>query len=333
MLTWGGRVAPVRPSRAGASRRAAALAGLGLVLLLVAGAAGPAAAGRADPGAECPPEQHDCSVWDDDPGTPGGGGDGGDDGGGNGDGGGGGGGCHWNGRTVKCYDEFLGWFNNSDGCYYKLEQPQRDGTPEGKQWYQLTCNGGDLGAMRAELLDGPPPGYGAPPDPAELARRALARIGIQPPRIAVAPRRETGPGLVGLPVWMWASPGRQFFGCPAENPGCASPVIRESETERGLTVSIEARFDRIVWRMGNGDEVTCHGPGTRYRVDGPRAGSTSPTCGYDKGYPKAATYGVSARTYWTVRWWADGVEGTPIPVTRDSGTAQIQINELQVVTR
>ncbi|TDC31118.1 hypothetical protein E1211_23095, partial [Micromonospora sp. 15K316] len=85
MLTRGGRGTPARPPRAGAPRPAPArhrsiarIAGPALVLALVAAGIAPAtAARRVDPGGSCPPEQHDCSVWDDDPGTPGGGGDGG----------------------------------------------------------------------------------------------------------------------------------------------------------------------------------------------------------------------------------------------------------------
>ncbi|MEV1332747.1 hypothetical protein AB0J20_24610 [Micromonospora costi] len=305
-------------------RRVPLVASLGLTIALVAAGIAPAAAAlRADPGAECPPEQHDCSVWDDDPGTPGGPGGGGDNGGG-GDSGGGGGTakCQWNGRPVKCYDDLLGWFDNGTGCYAKpLESPPTP-APEGKEWYLLTCNGGDLGAQRPELLDGPPPGYGAPPDPEELARRALARLTIKPPRIAVAPRRGTGPGLVGLPVWMWGQDTPETFG----------KELFERESERGLTVEITATFDRIVWDMGNGETVTCDGAGTAYRVDGPRAGGTSPTCGYDSGYPKAGTYRVSATTHWTVTWEGGGQRGR-IPVTRTTGTVPIQIDELQVVTR
>ncbi|MFG3702048.1 hypothetical protein ACGF5C_29750 [Micromonospora sp. NPDC047620] len=332
MLTWGGRVASaLAPSEAGATRTRTAgtraratrraLAGAGLALLLALGAAVPApAAGRADPGAECPPGQSDCSVWDDDPGTPGGGGDtggGGDPGGG----GGGGGKCQWNGRTVKCYDDVLGWFNNGDGCYYKLSEPQQE-APEGKQWYTRTCNGGDLGTETDVLLDAPPPGFGAPPDPEELARRALAKITIAAPRIAVAPRRSNGPGLVGLPVWMWGS---------NDDPKYFGPTREASETDRGLTVKITATFDRIVWDMGNGGEVTCYGAGTPYRADGQHAGQDSPDCGYDSGYPKAGDYRVRATTHWTVTWYGDGESGV-ISLTRTTGTVPVRINELQVVS-
>ncbi|RAO43481.1 hypothetical protein GAR06_04614 [Micromonospora saelicesensis] len=309
-------------SRAATTRRA--LAGLGLTLLLVVGAAPPAAAAlRADPGAGCPPDQPDCSVWDDEPGNPGDPGGGGDNGGGGDDGGGGGGGvCQWNGRTIPCYDEDLGWFNNGDGCYYKLTEGSVE-PPEGHQWYLQTCNGGDLGAQDVVSRAEPPAGFGAPPDPEELARRALASISLLPARLKVAPRKNIGPGLVGLPVWMWATPGKNYFG----------PIYAD-ESDRGLTVYIEAKVDRIVWDMGNGEKVTCYGAGTEYKATGTRAGATSPDCGYDEGYPKADTYDVTATTHWTVSWWTNSdATRRVIPQTRRSGIVQIRINELQVVTR
>ncbi|WP_238424513.1 hypothetical protein, partial [Micromonospora parastrephiae] len=278
------------------------------------------------PGSRLPPDQPDCSVWDDEPGNPGdpgGGGDGGDGDGGDDSGGGGGGVCQWGGRVIACYDEDLGWFNNGDGCYYKVAEPQEE-APEGQQWYVQTCNGGDLGFQDNVLLDGPPPGFGAPPNPEELARRALASIKLLPARLRVAPRKSVGPGLVGLPVWMWATPSPSYFG-----------PLRASASDRGLTVSIEAKVDRIVWDMGNGeDTVTCTGPGTPYDAKGSHAGLPSPDCGFDTGYPKAGTYRVGATTHWKVRWWTtNGDASGVIPQTRTSGTVPIQINELQVVTR
>ncbi|WBB77200.1 hypothetical protein O7602_27985 [Micromonospora sp. WMMD1128] len=290
-----------------------------VALLTLAGA--PARA--ADPGGSCTPDQVDCDVWDDDPPVPGGGGNDGGGGGNEGGGGGNDGGtakCQWESQVVKCYDDILGWFNNADGCYYKLASPQ-DPAPEGQQWYTASCNGG-LGNQVNVLLAAPPPGFGTPPDPEELARRALASISLLPPRTAVAPRRSKGPGLVGLPVWMWASPGNSYFG-----------PLHASASERGLTVEITATVNRIVWHMADGLDVECDGPGTPYKADGPRAGSASPDCGLPNGYPKADTYRVYATAYWTVEWSSSGGESGEIAQTRTSGVIPVQINELQVVTR
>lgn len=321
MLTWGGDGVPARSGRGGTPRRLPAVllaAALTSLLALVA----PAGPALADPGADCPIGQTDCSVWDDDPGLPGDPGDGGGDGDDGDSGGGGSAKCRWNGKTIPCWDDVLGWFNNGDGCYYKLATPQPPDTPEGKQWYVRTCNGGDLGAQDSILLDAPPPGFGSPPDPEEIALRLLASIDLLPPRISVAPRKTNGPGLVGLPVWMWASPGRNYFG---------EPALTASDTERGVTVTITAKVERIVWNMGNGVKVTCTGPGTEYKTSGRYAGQPSPDCGYDSGYPTAGTYRVSATTYWLVQWSGGGESGVFRP-TRTSNSAQIQINELQVVT-
>ncbi|WP_442929901.1 hypothetical protein [Micromonospora sp. WMMC241] len=316
MLTWGGGSVPARRSRAGTPRRRWFAVGLATLLVLTG-----APARAADPGGSCPPEQTDCDVWDDDPpipGDPGGPGGGGDNGGGNG---GGTAKCQWNGRVIPCYDPDLGWFNNGDGCYYKLAVPQKE-APPGQQWYQLACNGGDLGSLRQELRAAPPPGYGTPPDPEELARRALASISLLRPRAAVAPRRSKGPGLVGLPVWMWASPGASYFG----------PLSASAE-DRGLRVTITATVTRIVWHMAPGLDVTCTGPGTPYQADGPYAGSPSPDCGLPHGYATAGTYQVHATTFWTVEWTSSGGESGEIAQSRVSGVVPVQINELQVVTR
>ncbi|PZG11109.1 hypothetical protein C1I95_27495, partial [Micromonospora craterilacus] len=234
--------------------------------------------------------------------------------------GGGGGTCEWNGRTVACYDEERGWFSN--GCYYKLASPQQE-APAGSQWYMRTCISDAGFDYSTVLLSEPPPGFGAPPDPEELARRAFASISLLAPRASVAPRKDIGPGLVGLPVWMWAERGANQFG-----------PLSASASDRGLTVTITAKVDQVVWDMGNRATVACDGPGTRYDAKGPHAGKPSPDCGYDSGYPKAGKYRVQATTHWSVEWRSSSGQTGNIPgVTRTTGTVEIQINELQVVTR
>ncbi|GGM42787.1 hypothetical protein GCM10011608_29360 [Micromonospora sonchi] len=298
-----------------------ALLAAGLALLLATGPAVPATA--AGPGAGCPPAQPNCDVWDDDPGTPGGGNNGGGGNGGGGNGGGGGGVCQWEGRTIPCYDEALGWFNSGEGCYYKIAESPPEEPPPGYQYYTRSCYGGAISDVSLRLLAEPPPGFGAPPDPEELARRAFASITLLAPRASVAPRKRIGPGLVGLPVWMWAERGRNQFG-----------PLEASATDRGLTVTIEAKVEKVVWDMGNGIEVTCTGPGTAYDTKGPRAGRRSPDCGYHSGYPKAGAYQVRATAYWTVEWRSSSGQAGNIPgVTRITNPVDIQINELQVVTR
>jgi len=295
-------------------RRPYALAAL--LFLLLSLLVAPAPAALADPGGSCPPTEPDCHVWDDQkprprPGDPGGGKPG--------DGGGGGkpAVCMRDGEPVKCYDELLGWFNNSDGCYYKLQEPQPEDVAEGKKRYLRSCNG----QLDTVELDTPPDGFGAPPDPQELAWRAYAKITLAAPPISVAPRPAAGPGLVGLPVWLWADRDSRWW------------QLSASDTERGLTVRITAEVTKIVWDLGNGDQVTCPpGGGTAY--DPARDAGRTPECGLPQGYQRPGDYAIHATTHWTVRWSSSsGAGGELPPQVRTSDPTPIRIDELQVVTQ
>ncbi|SNT44789.1 hypothetical protein SAMN05421812_106151 [Asanoa hainanensis] len=301
------------------ARFGAFTAGLALVLsgTVVALAAAPGG------GAECPPNQTTCEGWGEGGGGTGDGGGSGNGGGGNG---GGGGPCTRDGEVVPCHDDLLGWFNQSDGCYYRVAEPQPAGVPPGSTAYIRSCGAGGLAGGEPVILDDPPPGFNAPPDPAVLAQRALDSLDLLPPEIGIAPNPAVGPGLVGLPIWLWVPADPD----PGDDESTWGPMTA-SESEGGVTVTLTAAVGKIVFRMGDGKTVTCTNPGTPYV----RQGGKSPTCGYD-GYraasPRGGSYTVEATTTWTVTWVAGGVNGTIEGVTRDN-EAQIQIDELQVVTK
>jgi hypothetical protein len=293
--------------------------GAAATLTLTIGLTGSAAA--RGPGADCPPGQTDCNVWDDIPGNPGNPGN---------PGGGGGGNngparkCNRNGEPVPCYDGVLGWFSSSNGCYYKLAEPQPDGVPEGQDAYLMSCAGTGEASQVMVMLDAPPAGFGAPPDPAEIAAQLMADLTLLPPRIGIAPHPRTGPGLVGLPVWLWTNSGPETWG-PQE----------DATSQQGIRVWIRAEVEKIVWKMGNGDEVTCPDRGQAYNPDTDK--DKEPPCGYD-GYPKPSgsePYKVSAETFWVVEWGTGpngNNEGDPMTTSRQSAV-NIEIDELQVVTR
>ncbi|WP_430786855.1 hypothetical protein [Actinoplanes sp. G11-F43] len=290
------------------------------VLLATLAAAAPA---LADPtgGGDC--GRPDCTVWGGD------GGDGGDNGRDNDDGGSGGGssGCHYGGRTVRCSIPSLGWFNNRDGCYYQKSPPPPPGLgdepPAGEvgNWYTITCgmyNGGPVEA-RIEWVPGAP--LQQPPDPEELARRALATITLKGADIGMAPQ-QNGAGLVYLPVWMWTTVTPNTWG-----------PIGASASDSGLTVTITAKAERIVWDMGDGHSVTCTSPGTKFTAG--NGGKQSPTCGYTYAKPSrdraGGKYRVTATTFWRVDWAGGGSTGV-INTDRTASTT-VQIDELQVVNR
>ncbi|WP_329105190.1 hypothetical protein OG792_31895 [Micromonospora sp. NBC_01699] len=294
--------------------------GAAATLTLAIGLTGSAPATARGPGADCPPTQTDCHVWDDIPGNPGGPG-----GPGNPGGGGGNDGparkCTRDGRPIPCYDNVLGWYNPEDSCYYKLAEPQPDGVPEGQDQYWVSCAGNGQVSV---TLDAPPPGFGAPPDPAELAAEALASLTLNRPRVGVAPHPSKGPGLVGLPVWLWTDPSAQTWG-PQE----------ARASDRGVTVEIEASVEKMVWDLGDGRTLTCTTAGRAYNPNSDK--NATPPCGLPDGYSKPSgngKYRVSGVTHWVVPWrvLGGGASGT-MRTTRQSAEVAIEIDELQVVTR
>jgi hypothetical protein len=242
----------------------------------------------------------------------------GGNGGGGGGGGGGGNGCAWQGVTVPCDGGALGWFNNSDGCYWlRVNAPNPDEHNGQGGWYEVTCTYGPRQTLNLRWSATSPVG----PSPEELAQRALAKITLKGAAIRMAPD-PAGAGLVGLPVWMWTE----------VNPNTWGPITA-SDSAAGLTVTITGKAASITWSMGDGHTVTCTSPGTPFRTG--NGGQSSPDCGYTYATSSrtqpGGKYTVTTTTAWVVTWAGGGQTGV-INTTRTSQTT-VQIDELQVVTR
>jgi hypothetical protein len=164
----------------------------------------------------------------------------------------------------------------------------------------------------------PPP----PPDPRRLAQQAIASMQLRAIDIGIVP--EPGAdrlGLIGLPTWMWVNqPDAHTWG----------PITR-SVSAGGVTATVTARVDRIMWNMGDGTTVTCTTPGTPYED---HYGNTdSPDCGHrytrtSVGQPSNA-YTVTATSYWDIEWSGAGQGGN---VEMDlSRSVPIRIGEMQVL--
>jgi len=245
---------------------------------------------------------------------------------GRGGGGGGGGGCTWSGQQVPCQDPDFGYYIGG-GCYWERLDPPPTGLtpPDGKDsangaWGVRTCYTGPGSTVVQQLyywMDNPPGG----PTPADLAQQALAKIRLLGAQIGITPK-PNGSGAVGLPVWLWT----------AVTPGTWGPQSANA-SGGGITVTITARAQRIVWSMGDRGAVTCHNPGTPYE---PRYGnSMSPTCGYRYTAPSVTAanpngrYTVTATTYWRVDWSGGGQGGVLTPTSQSQ--TSVRIGEIPVV--
>ncbi len=175
------------------------------------------------------------------------------------------------------------------------------------------------------LADGP--GEPPPVDPEEVAETILDGMDFEPVEIGLAPKPlEQNPesiGVVGAPVWMWVA---------NEGPTTWGP-LEESATVGGITVTVTASVDDIVWDMGDGGSRTCKTPGQEYHESfGVR---DSPTCGYlyehtSRDQPDTA-YAVSATTNWSAEWSASTGASGELDVEPLTSTVHARIGERQAI--
>ncbi|MFF8548093.1 PKD domain-containing protein [Streptomyces albidoflavus] len=136
-------------------------------------------------------------------------------------------------------------------------------------------------------------------DPEVLARQAVDSMTLRPPKVASP--REDGRYLIGMPMWMWVEPGESRMG-----------PVSASASAGSVTVTATARVDRLVWDMGDGTKVTCHGPGTRYNADQGKA--MSPDCGHR--YERPGEHAVTVTAHWNIEWTATGGDAGTLTETR-----------------
>lgn len=225
--------------------------------------------------------------------------------------------------AVECSNQYGSW-SNANGCYYKpvdspppLTDPLWKGNTTGAI-YAATCPGTG-GTGGGWLWMDSAPGGGAVPSAAEIAARAVSMLELSGPEIGMAPRPGST-GLVGLPVWMWTTVSASTWG----------PVSATASVP-GISVTATAKAAQVVWDMGDGHSVTCHGPGTPYTVA--RGAAMSPTCGHrylrsSAGMPGEA-FTVTATTTWQINWSGGGASGV-LTQTRSS-TLPVRIGELQLL--
>jgi len=157
-------------------------------------------------------------------------------------------------------------------------------------------------------------------NPAVLAQQALSKLQLAAPSIEMAPPA-TSEQLVNVSTWLWIDPAA-WQGLSAT--AAAGPV---SATATATPVE-------IVWNMGDGNQVTCAGPGTPYDPSNPNA---TTNCSYTWTQSSADqpgnAYQVTATVYWQVTWTAAGTFGggnlgqVPGPVARVS----VRVAESQAV--
>ena len=157
-------------------------------------------------------------------------------------------------------------------------------------WYQKICT--DAAGMTSGVTVWVPT---AAADPAVLAQQALGYAPMPPPGVGMSPP----PGreqLVNLTSFLWIDSAQW------------QPVMA-SASAGGITVATTATPQMVHWAMGNGDVVTCDGPGVPY--DRSRSDDDQPDpCRYiyrhsSAGQPNDA-FTVTVTVEWHVTWAVTG---------------------------
>lgn len=107
----------------------------------------------------------------------------------------------------------------------------------------------------------------------------------------------------------------------------------------GVSATVVAVPQKVVWDMGDGRTVTCDGPGRAYDPSAPYA-SQSPECGHTytrssagQPGPPANAYVLTATVHWHATWTSSGVAGGGDLgiVTSTSDPLALRANEIQTV--
>ena len=188
--------------------------------------------------------------------------------------------------------------NQPYGCTYTAGGPSVTaslgvGGPQPGQWVFPVCAGpGVLNPMPPFWVSGaqPPAAVVVQVAPVVVAEQAARQLGLGSPTIEMAPP-DGSAQLVGVASWLWIDPA-------------AWRAVSASATAGPVTTTATATPTKVVWNMGDGDSVTCDGPGTPYSASDPNA---TTACSYT--WPAPGRFTVTATVYWSVAWTATGAPG------------------------
>jgi len=164
------------------------------------------------------------------------------------------------------------------------------------------------------------PAAPALPAPGVLAQLAVRYLRLPDPAIQSSPAPEALQ-LTELPTWMWIAPAAWH---PQSK---TAQVPGEAVTATATPVSAS-------WQMGDGRQITCHGPGTPYTGDS-NPTAASPTCGYtydqsSAGQPGGA-YRVTVTITWDITWQGTGGAGGALAPLQTVAAAEFRVAESQAL--
>ncbi len=163
-------------------------------------------------------------------------------------------------------------------------------------WVLPTCTGeGYVNPMRPVWVTNAPT---TAPSAAAVARQAVARLSLPQGIVRMSPEASQRQ-LVGERTWLWIDPAAWKSMSATASAGPVSATATASPAQ-------------LVWNMGDGDRVTCNGPGRPYDPNTPD-GQQDTSCSYV--WPRSSAsepdgaFTASVTILWDVSWTAAGAEG------------------------
>lgn len=158
-----------------------------------------------------------------------------------------------------------------------------------------------------------------PPNPADVARQAIAQLSLQPPGIETTPPANI---LINRPTHLWVG---------NTGPTTLGPASA-SATDRGLTVTATATLREVMIRTGDGAVISC----TREEVTGAPTDPTGPPrCGHtwtrtSRAQPSGA-YTVTATSTWSITWTGGGQTGAETTQTTSTQSVTVIDHPVRLV--
>ncbi len=161
------------------------------------------------------------------------------------------------------------------------------------------------------------------PDPRQLARQALERVPLPDPAVRMNPSAGNG-AVTNVPTWLWIDPSQW-------------QPVSASASAGNVTVTTTATPDRVVFDMGNGDTMSCRGPGTPYDPSRPAAEQAT-GCAYtyrrSSAHRPDGRYRVTATIFYRVAWSASGIAaGGALPPVSQRSSVPLRVAEIQALNQ
>ncbi len=182
------------------------------------------------------------------------------------------------------------------------------------RWMQKVC--GDIGAVAVGGRFLVP--EGGLVDVEALAHRALASVAINAPTIRTSPE-VNGRLYVQIPTWLWIEGGWwQSYDATA--------------SAGRVTATVTARPTGTTWKLGDGTELECSGPGRAWEPS-LSEGGTDCTHMYitsSAGRP-SGTFDLEATVRLEVTWVSNVGHDSTLPAISRSATRTVDVGEIQAI--